>query len=393
MTFADHKASQSDTGGALTLERVTSAQFEDEATTRIIAALEAEDHRLMGEGIEDYSDDDESIASEFTPERQKERTYSTDSFIKNLQKHGDLQQYRISPMSVTEQHRRSNSEIASQRYNNSMTSAGFLPVVPDHLVSSFFGEDSEEDFVEGVKESLRKSSSIGLDGDKQQQRDDDEKMEKKLSVETRHSVERALSDIKEEEEKEEEEAQEETTKRDPMDATDATKNLTTMGERLKLMQKQGSTLSLRRSSFNNSRRSLMNAVEGSIDQLLNALSNASKRKETKGFWRKIQYEYTNLIAPQLSKSNARISRQIFFVTFPGVALACLLYYIFDNPMAGDTGTSVSWWILFVVRQGMMFEFAFVGEVFWVEIMALRSRLFSNAFGPYVALGIIQSKGW
>ena len=362
----------------------------------------------MGEGIEDYSDDDEANASsEFTPETtRKERTYSTDSFIKNLQKHGDLQQYRISPLSVNEQHRRSNSEIASQRYHKSMMSAGFLPGVPDgsameyeQVVSSFFGEDSEEDFVEGVKESLRKSSSIGLDGDKQQQQqqddDGDEKVDKRPSGETRNSIERALSDIKEDEEEEkdddDEEAKEETTKRDPMDATDATKNLTTMGERLKLMQRQGSSTLLRTSSL--SRRSLRNAVEGSGDQLLNALSNASKRKETKGFWKKIQYEYTNLIAPQLSKSNARISRQIFFVTFPGVALACLLYYIFQNPMAGDTGTSVSWWILFAVRQGMMFEFATVGEVFWVEIMALRSRLFSNAFGPYVALGIIQSRGW
>eukprot|EP00956_Cyclotella_meneghiniana_P002473 scaffold2841_cov74-Cyclotella_meneghiniana.AAC.9 len=312
VTFADHKASRSagDTGGTatITLERLTSAQFEDEATTHIIAALEADD--LMGEGIEDYSDDDEANASsEFTPETtRKERTYSTDSFIKNLQKHGDLQQYRISPLSVNEQHRRSNSEIASQRYHKSMMSAGFLPGVPDgsameyeQVVSSFFGEDSEEDFVEGVKEK-----------DEEEEKDDDD-----------------------------EEAKEETTKRDPMDATDATKNLTTMGERLKLMQRQGSS-TLLRTSLRSSRRSLRNAVEGSGDQLLNALSNGSKRKETKGFWKKIQYEYTNLIAPQLSKSNARISRQIFFVTFPGVALACLLYYIFQNPMAGDTGTSLFW---------------------------------------------------
>jgi hypothetical protein len=71
----------------------------------------------------------------------------------------------------------------------------------------------------------------------------------------------------------------------------------------------------------------------------------------------------------------------------------LLFYLLDNPMAGNSGTSISWWILFVVRQGLLFEFARIGEVFWVEIMALRSKLFTRALGPYVALAIIQSKGW
>ncbi|KAL7548310.1 hypothetical protein ACHAWF_011599 [Thalassiosira exigua] len=45
------------------------------------------------------------------------------------------------------------------------------------------------------------------------------------------------------------------------------------------------------------------------------------------------------------------------------------------------------------RQTLNFELVRVGEVFWVEILALRSKLFNVAVGPYVSLTIIQSQGW
>jgi hypothetical protein len=388
VTFADHKSSKTESIiQPLTLDRITSAQFEDEATTCIIAALEAEDQKLLGEGIEDYSDDDDDNA---TPtEQRKIRTYSTDSFIKNLQKHGDLQQYRSSPISASSRHVSSTSLIGSHHVTSSMLSAGFLPGVPDgsaiesfDRVSSLLGEDSDDNFVQGFNETLRKSASnlaaSASDGEQEVEGE-------------RATVDRTLSDIKEGDEEEEQQQQDVSSPavNNPMKSTHVTKNLNIMGQRLKMMQKAGSS-SLRSSL--RSQKSLMMENEGSGDQLLNSLSNASKN-ETNGFWRKIRYEYTDLIAPQMPRSIARISRLLFFVVFPFLSVAVLLFYMFDNPMAGNSGTSVSWWIIFVARQGLLFEFARVGEVFWVEIMALRSKLFTTAFGPYVALAIIQSKGW
>jgi len=202
-------------------------------------------------------------------------------------------------------------------------------------------------------------------------------------------TEKRLSGIKEDEE-ETEVATEESPTRNIMSKTNMTKNLSIMGQRLKMMQKAGS--SSLRSSFRHSNMNIADGEIGSGDALLNSLSRASKH-ENKSWHRKIRHEYTDLIAPQIPRSIARISRMLFFIVFPMIGVASLLFYLLDNPMAGNSGTSVSWWILFVVRQGILFEFARLGEVFWVEIMALRSKLFSSAFGPYVALAVIQSKGW
>jgi len=42
---------------------------------------------------------------------------------------------------------------------------------------------------------------------------------------------------------------------------------------------------------------------------------------------------------------------------------------------------------------VIFEFARVGEIFWIEILALRSSFFNMVVGPYLALAVIQSRGW
>ncbi|KAL3792577.1 hypothetical protein HJC23_005547 [Cyclotella cryptica] len=415
----------------LTLDRVISSQFEDEATTHILAALEAEEmerdnqSRLLGEGIdgmEDYSDDDDDDDENTSPggmRPTKARTYSTDSFIKNLQMHDQLLQYQVPPPPPPSSS--GSSPPRQHRHMTSSLSAGYLPSVPDgsaveaafgERLSAYFSEhdDSDDNFVEGIKQSVRKKSSssdlshnaslsdggAGSGDDagsvvgKQQQQQQQQRL----------SNERQLSDIREDDEEIEEDSPSSpptTTNhadRDIMKGTSATRNLTTLAQRLKSLQRGNSLkgISSLRSSFTSSESSSA-GEKGSGDKLLDALSNAASKVETRGLWNKLRFEYTDLIAPQMPEIRNRISRLLFFVVVPLLAVATVLFYIFDNPMAGDTGTSVSWWILFVARQALIFEFARVGEVFWVEIMALRSKLFTTAFGPYVALAIIQSKGW
>ena len=341
---------------------------------------------MIGEGIEDYSDeedgavsnnntnvgsaDGDGVGDSIGGDTRKQRTYSTDSFIKNLQKHGDLQQYRMSPVSATSLHGR-NASVAS----HARISSGYLPGVPD---GSAIEHDSDEDFITGFHESILRQSSMGGSFSEPQSSTEAGGGEAGEEKEGER-----LSQIREEEDSSSSNMEE----NNPMKPTTATKNLTTMGQRLKMMQKAGS--SSLSSSFRRSNANL--SAEGSGDALFNALSNVSKDKKGNLF-KKMKYEYTNLIAPQMPRSIGRISRMLFFFVFPLLGVASLLYYLLDNPTV-NTGTSVSWYILFAVRQALLFEFARVGEVFWVEIMALRSRLFTSAFGPYVALAIIQSKGW
>eukprot|EP00573_Skeletonema_grethae_P000798 CAMPEP_0201691932 /NCGR_PEP_ID=MMETSP0578-20130828/4958_1 /ASSEMBLY_ACC=CAM_ASM_000663 /TAXON_ID=267565 /ORGANISM="Skeletonema grethea, Strain CCMP 1804" /LENGTH=158 /DNA_ID=CAMNT_0048177221 /DNA_START=147 /DNA_END=619 /DNA_ORIENTATION=+ len=85
----------------ISVDTIVSSQFENEAETHILAALEIEERdqsNLLGEGIDvtggmdDYSeddDDDEDDASHLYPEAasseeigHRARTYSTDSFLK-----------------------------------------------------------------------------------------------------------------------------------------------------------------------------------------------------------------------------------------------------------------------------------------------------------------------
>ena len=352
---------------------------------------------MIGEGIEDYSDEEDGVGMDHhnaattsgadgggindslggggdtTTTTRKQRTYSTDSFIKNLQKHGELQQYRMSPVSASSLHGRSGS-VTSQHH--ARISSGYLPGVPDGSVMMEHHDDSDEDFITGFQESmLRRQSSLQSSSVEGGDAGGGEEEEGER-----------LSQIQEEDDTSSSNMEEENN---PMKPTTATKNLTTMGQRLKMMQKAGSSSlssSFRRSTANNNRN-----AEGSGDALFNALSNVSKDKKGNLF-KKMKYEYTNLIAPQMPRSIGRISRMLFFFVFPLLGVATLLFYLLDNPTV-NTGTSVSWYILFAVRQALLFEFARIGEVFWVEIMALRSRLFTDAFGPYVALAIIQSKGW
>jgi hypothetical protein len=188
------------------------------------------------------------------------------------------------------------------------------------------------------------------------------------------------------------------------DATETTDNMNLMANRLRSLQKRRASLA-RGGGFRSVSSSIASSDVGgggggdegpessSGDKLIAALNSVDSSKD-RSFHAKVYSEYTELIVPKIPQFQKEISIVLFYVVIPFLAVAASLFYLFDNPMAGDTGTSISWWILFVgVRQPIIFEFTRVGEVFWVEIFALRSKLFNRAVGPYVSLAFIQSSGW
>lgn len=178
-------------------------------------------------------------------------------------------------------------------------------------------------------------------------------------------------------------------------------NMNYMANRLRSLQQR--RRSLKRTSFSTKsfRRSSNSDDNGGEDQqqtsgdrLIDALNSVDYGRNNKSFLSRMKNEYTELIVPKYPKFRKNISNSLLFVILPCLCISSILFYMVDNPMAGDTGTSISWWILFLgVRQPLMFELTRVGEVFWVEILALRSKLFNLAVGPYVSLAFIQSQGW
>jgi len=377
----------------ISVDTVVSSQFENEAETHILAALEIEERdqsNLLGEGIDitggmdDYSDDDEEDDDNLFPGGEasgggggggRERTYSTDSFLKRVHMQNDQPQYHYevesspsispSPTASQQQHK---------RYLSSTKGSGYLPSVPDdavlydYLERSDLDHDKDSSFLESVHPAKD-------GGGEEDDTNIDSKGESKGDGAASGGGETANT---------------KTT-------TNATENVNTMAKRLHQLQRRNSMFSRRMSSSSASATSSTEILsnnsggDNAQDKLIDALTSVDS--SSRGWFSKMRYEWNLLIVPKLPTFRRHISHVLFFLVFPCLAVAAVLFYMFDNPMAGNTGTSISWWIIFVgARQAITMGLTWVGQVFWVEILALRSRLFNTIVGPYVSLAIIQSSG-
>ncbi len=473
----------------ITLERVVSSQFENEAETHILAALEMEDMRegqrggddrninnhqyyqsqLLGEGIErgmeDYSDDEDDHAQQESQQASsRSRTWSNDSFLKNVSKQNDLPQYQIRLPGPEVEYRQEQQHQQQQQVSQPTTtqlqpqppqlkryiSENLPPIDENHLAMHIERENYEDGggggeghtslFVEAAKQvnssdatpvaaalhivgDGNESNGIGINdmNNAAQQRNDNSHLKGDAAKDgsgdtdgsegggSRDRIERGgggtgagggsstatTSNVVD-------------GVNTMTDVTDTTDNMNFMANRLRALQGRRSGLQRKPGSLNfngmgissrsnasssdDSSSSIM-GHETSGDKLIDALNSVDSSKN-KSFLSKIRSEYTELIVPKLPIFRRNIAHILLYMVIPSLAVAAVLFYMFDNPMGGDTGASVSWWIIFVaVRQPIIFELTLVGEVFWVEIFALRSKLFNRAVGPYISLAFIQSRGW
>eukprot|EP00569_Conticribra_weissflogii_P016015 CAMPEP_0171396716 /NCGR_PEP_ID=MMETSP0880-20121228/4780_1 /TAXON_ID=67004 /ORGANISM="Thalassiosira weissflogii, Strain CCMP1336" /LENGTH=1178 /DNA_ID=CAMNT_0011910401 /DNA_START=156 /DNA_END=3692 /DNA_ORIENTATION=+ len=176
--------------------------------------------------------------------------------------------------------------------------------------------------------------------------------------------------------------------------TNTTANL---ADRLRSLQK-GAAFVNRPSFQNDSNREVGAEALGarpksSGDKLVDAIVRVKPPKHKK-WGRRAKNEYYQLVVPLYPKLRKSLSRTIFLIVLPCLTVASILFYRFENPMAGETKTSLSWWIVFLgVRQMVILELTKIGQIFWIEILALRSSLFQMIVGPYISLIFIMSKGW
>lgn len=91
---------------------------------------------------------------------------------------------------------------------------------------------------------------------------------------------------------------------------------------------------------------------------------------------------------------------LLYLFLPALGIACLFYYVFDNPILTAAGNdadgypSISWFILFIcIRQLITFSFAKMTEIVIIDFLALKTRIFLKIFGPLVSLMVVQSRGW
>ena len=78
---------------------------------------------------------------------------------------------------------------------------------------------------------------------------------------------------------------------------------------------------------------------------------------------------------------------------PLALIAILLFYELGNPMLRDTGASVSWLCLFILRNFIMFSMAKGVEIYTISYLCLRRNVSGRLFGPNFALLVVQSRGY
>eukprot|EP00980_Cylindrotheca_fusiformis_P014167 scaffold3720_cov141-Cylindrotheca_fusiformis.AAC.6 len=77
-----------------------------------------------------------------------------------------------------------------------------------------------------------------------------------------------------------------------------------------------------------------------------------------------------------------------------LAVAALLFYAVDNPLS-DTGgrASVSWYLLFCVRQIITLTLALVTQIFVIDFLCVSTKLLLRFIGEHFTLLVIMSRGW
>jgi len=93
-------------------------------------------------------------------------------------------------------------------------------------------------------------------------------------------------------------------------------------------------------------------------------------------WKFIQYEVSCVIVPLL-------------------AVATFFFYRLGNPTFPflPNETSASWWILFIIRSYLTLQLSYATQYIFVDVLATRSPVTVQMFGPLVTLYIMNSKGW
>jgi hypothetical protein len=111
---------------------------------------------------------------------------------------------------------------------------------------------------------------------------------------------------------------------------------------------------------------------------------------------------SEFMAPHKLTIRHQFYRMTRLVLLPSLALAALLFYVFDNPPNYNykdeekraANASVSWWLLFLgVRQPITLEMARISELFIIDFLTLRTKSFPMIIGSPAALLLAQSKGW
>jgi hypothetical protein len=112
-------------------------------------------------------------------------------------------------------------------------------------------------------------------------------------------------------------------------------------------------------------------------------------RKTKSDWA----AFSDFIQPRKASVGTRIKIALLFVVIPTFCLSAVLFHLFDNPDLGREGASISWFVLFILRQTICGGLALASQSFIISFLTLRTRWTVRVFGPLATLVLVQSKGY
>lgn len=120
---------------------------------------------------------------------------------------------------------------------------------------------------------------------------------------------------------------------------------------------------------------------------------ADKFKDDLDVWK-------SFFRPRREHMAAYIKRAVCYLALPFTAVAAILFYFAGNPPTGKSidgssgeRASISWWLLFVVRQVTTLSLALGLQVFIIDFMSISTKVMLRLLGPLLTLMLVQSKGW
>ena len=125
------------------------------------------------------------------------------------------------------------------------------------------------------------------------------------------------------------------------------------------------------------------------------LGAADKFKKDLEIWQ-------NFFSPRKDYVFSYMRTVMVYCFIPFIGVAAILFYIGHNPPTGrgedvaegdSDKASVSWWLLFCVRQVVTFSTALCMQMIVIDLLCIGTRLFLRLLGPLMTLLLVQSKGW
>ena len=149
-------------------------------------------------------------------------------------------------------------------------------------------------------------------------------------------------------------------------------------------------------------------TDGDIENQGGGLSGAATKKQKRHskFHRaanKVNEDlntWQNFFTPRRDTFWVFVKRMLFYIVIPLTGIAAILFYFGGNPRTGlsEDGApgdkpSISWCLLFAVRQVVTFSIALALQSIIIDFLCVGTRIMVKILGPILTLLIVQAKGW